>query len=282
MSTLDSHRSARETAEASLTSATAENRSALEGAAQAARFTESTAVSEDRAAQERATQEKTYQEKAAAEKSAREKTKTEKVAEQKAAKQKAKAAKMSTYSEKIVTKGIALWGNRRHIITEHKPMPKTTEARAANRAAEAAKAHASQVRADRQKAVKAEASKQHKIEQRQGMIEGIQGRKGVTPERVSAIHREMSAPEKAPVQTLTQDAAKAPSMETSSKLSQIDAERLAMQGKVNEGKTQQGRVLSAKEYAQSLVAEKKSQQVATPGLSQPTLKKSRQNDGMGL
>lgn len=286
MSNFETSRSAREAAEASLNTATDADRSTLEASAMAARNAEASAAAEQRAAQERAAQEKTYQEKATAEKAAQEKTKTEKVTAEKEAAQKAKQAKWGTYSERTVVKGVALWGNRRTIITEHKPTPKTDEARAANRAAEAAKARALQARTERLKQLQTDALKQRKVEQRQGMIEGIQGRKGVTPERVSAIHQEMQAQEKAKQaaavpQNLAQSPAQSP--DKSAQLSQIDAERQTMREQINEGKAQQqGKVSTAKDFAQKLVAEMKAKQ---PQQGQPGPQKgnSRRNEpGAGM
>lgn len=281
MSQFENSKSAREAAETSLSTATDANRSALEAAAQAARYNEATAAAEQRAEQERATQEKTYQERARAERAIAEKARAEKAAAVKTAAQKAKLAKMSTYSEKFVTKGAALWGNTRHIITEHKPTPKTDEARAANRAAAAAKARALQARTERQKELQVDALKRRKVEQRQGMIEGIQGRKGVTPERVSAIQREMQSQEKAKqAAAMPQNLAQSP--DKSAQLSKIAAEQQAMREQINDGKARQGEVSRAKEFAQKLVAEMKAKQ-PQQGQKGPQAGKSQRNEqGAGM
>jgi len=237
----------------------------------AARNAEASAAAEQRAAQERATQEKTYKEKAAADKSTQEKAKAEKVATEKAEKQKAKLAKMGTYSERTVVKGVALWGNRRTIITEHKPTPKTDEARAANRASAAAKARALQARNEARKSAQIEANRQKKVEQRQGMIDGIHGRKGVTPERVASVQREMQAQAKAQ-QAAAMPQNPQPSPERAGQLSQIDAERQAMREKINDGKAQQVTVSAEKAYAQRVLAEHKA---SRPPQSQSTQKNTR-------
>lgn len=280
MSNLDSARTSREAAEAALNTASPENRANLEASAMAARNAEATAAAEQRAAQERATQEKTYKEKAAADKSSQEKAKAEKVATEKAAKLKAKQAKWGTYSERTIVKGVALWGNRRTVTTHHKPTPKTDEARAANRASAAAKARAEQARAEARKTAQVEANRQKKVEQRQGMIDGMPGRKGVTPERVAAIQREMVAQERAR-QAAAMPQQPMPSPEKSAQLSQIDAERQAMREKINDGKTQQAQVSDQKAYAQKVLAERRAEQ-PKQGIAPQKNKQSRQHrQGMG-
>lgn len=221
----------------------------------AARNAEASAAAEQRAAQERATQDKTYKEKAAAEQSSKEKAKAEKLSTEKAAKLAAKREKWHTCSERTVVKGTALWGNRRTIITTHKPTPKTDEARAANRASAAAKERAVQARAAAQKAAQAQAQRQRKVEERQGRIEGIHGRKGVTPERVAAIQREMVAQEKAR-QAATMQPNPQLSSDNSVQLSKVNGERQAMCEQINDGTAKEMQVSAEKAYAQRVLAEK--------------------------